>query len=124
MIVNKAVNCYKNCQDVRTGNEIRDFIQIKDTLKALLLPPTNKKMWNNIYNGGSVTNTKIRDLVSIMLRVLNGSRDILYTGRSWRGDMRATYANIDKIKAIHADYLATLCLRSRIDSCSLSLYSS
>ena len=81
-----------------TGNEIKDFINIKDVLKAIMLPLKNEKMWGDVFNVGTGKGTRIKDLLYLILTEMNKQRDILFSGHSWRGDVREVYANIDKIK--------------------------
>lgn len=82
-----------------SGNEIKDFIHVKDVLKAMLLPLRNEKMWGGVYNVGTGKGTKIRELLFSILNVLSSHRDISYSGYSWRGDIIAIFAEIDKIKS-------------------------
>jgi UDP-glucose 4-epimerase len=83
-----------------TGNEIRDFINIEDIIKAVTLPLKNEKMWGEAYNVGSGVQTKIRDLLELMLAELGLTYDIAFSGKRRRGDVTAIHAKIDKIASL------------------------
>ncbi len=81
-----------------TGNEIRDFVNVKDVIRALLLPQKHLAMWGEAYNVGSGTYTRIKDLVYLVLNELDMKYNITFSGKSWQGDISGLYANISKIR--------------------------
>jgi UDP-glucose 4-epimerase len=81
-----------------TGNEIRDFVNIKDVVRALVLPLKRDDMWGETYNVGSGTYTRIKDLVYLILNELNEKYNITFSGKSWHGDISGLYADINKIR--------------------------
>jgi UDP-glucose 4-epimerase len=81
-----------------TGNEIRDFVNIKDVIRALMLPLKYDDMWGEVYNVGSGTSTKIKDVVYLMLNELNERCSVTFSGKSWQGDISGLYANINRIR--------------------------
>ncbi len=83
-----------------TGLEIRDFINIKDVVSVSVMPLNNEHMWNEIYNIGSGVGTKIKDLLRVMLEELHETREVTFSGKSWRGDISGLYADIDKIRSM------------------------
>jgi UDP-glucose 4-epimerase len=81
-----------------TGEEIRDFVNIKDVLRALMLPLKRGDMWGEAYNVGTGTYTSIKDLVRLMLTERNQRYNITFSGKSWQGDISGLYADINKIR--------------------------
>jgi UDP-glucose 4-epimerase len=81
-----------------TGNEIRDFVNIKDVIKAFILPLKRDDMWGEAYNVGSGTYTRIKDLVYLVLAELNKKYNVTFSGKSWQGDVSGLYADINKIR--------------------------
>lgn len=81
-----------------TGNEIRDFVNVKDVIRALLLPLKYDAMWGEAYNVGSGTYTRIKDLVYLILNELDMKYNITFSGKSWQGDVSGLYANINRLR--------------------------
>jgi UDP-glucose 4-epimerase len=81
-----------------TGEEVRDFVNIKDVMRALILPLKRDDMWGEAYNVGSGTYTKIKDVVHLVLNELNERYNITFSGKSWQGDISGLYADINKIR--------------------------
>lgn len=86
-----------------TGDEIRDFINIRDVVSAILLPLKNDSMWGEAYNVGTGTGTRIKDLLCLMSHELNQNYNISFSGKSWQGDVSGLYANINKIRRFGFD---------------------
>jgi nucleoside-diphosphate-sugar epimerase len=104
----KTTTTKKDILMLGTGNEIRDFVNIKDVMKALMLPLKHDDMWGGTYNVGSGTSTKIKDVVYLMLKELNGRYNITFSGKSWQGDISGLYANINKIRRFGFDPIIDL----------------
>jgi UDP-glucose 4-epimerase len=88
----------KNIVMLGTGNEIRDFVNVKDVIRALMLPLKHDLMWGEAYNVGSGTRTRIRDLVYLILKELDIKYKITFSGKSWQGDLSGLYADISTIR--------------------------
>ncbi|MBD0359907.1 MAG: NAD-dependent epimerase/dehydratase family protein [Nitrososphaeraceae archaeon] len=86
-----------------TGDEIRDLVNIKDVMRALMLPLKHDDMWGQAYNVGSGTYTKIKDVVYLVLNELNERYNITFSGKSWQGDISGLYADINKIRRVGFD---------------------
>jgi UDP-glucose 4-epimerase len=82
-----------------TGNEIRDFINIKDVLRAIVLPLKYDNMWGEAYNVGSGIGIKIKHVLSLMLEELGLSYTISFSGKSWQGDISGISADYRKIRS-------------------------
>ncbi|MFH8093039.1 MAG: GDP-mannose 4,6-dehydratase [Candidatus Aenigmatarchaeota archaeon] len=83
-----------------TGNEVRDFIFVKDTVSALSLLGEHKKAVGEVFNIGTGKGTKIKDLIEMMLNILQIKPAITYTNKSWPGDIKEFYADITKIRKL------------------------
>jgi UDP-glucose 4-epimerase len=106
--INKFSDGNKDIMMLGTGREVRDFINIKDAITAIMMPLKNEQMWNEIYNVGSGVGIKIKDLLNIMLDELNESRNLVFSGTSWKGDVSGLYADIDKIRSIGFEPVVSL----------------
>jgi len=84
-----------------TGNSIRDYSYISDTVNALLLL-MEKGNRGDIYNIAGNNPISIRDLVALILSELNliGKTKVTYTGESWRGDITRMIADTTKINRL------------------------
>lgn len=92
-----------NIQMLGTGNEIRDFINITDVIKAIILPLKYDNMWGQAYNIGSGVGTKIKDVLSIMLDELQLNCSLSFSGKSWEGDISGIMADNKKIRSLGFD---------------------
>ena len=104
----KKTRTKKDIVMLGTGNEIRDFVNIKDVVKALILPLKREDMWGEAYNVGSGTYTRIKDLVYLVLAELNVKYNIIFSGKSWQGDVSGLYADINKIRRFGFDPVVDL----------------
>jgi UDP-glucose 4-epimerase len=91
-----------------TGNEIRDFINIQDVLKAIVLPLRYNDMWGEAYNVGSGLGTEIKRLLSIMLEELGVNYPVSFSGKSWQGDIYGITADNRKIRSFGFEPLIDL----------------
>ena len=96
-----------------TGNEIRDFINIKDVLNAVVLPLRLKNMWGEVFNVGSGKGIKIKQVLSMMLEELGLKYAISFSGKSWQGDVFGLYADNKKITSFGFEPLMDLRLGIR-----------
>lgn len=80
-----------------TGNEVRDFVNVRDVISALILPLKRDAMWGETYNVGTATSTRIKDLVYLILNELGMKYNITFSGKSRQGDVSGLYANISKL---------------------------
>ena len=89
----------KHISMLGTGNEIRDFINIKDVLKVILLPLKYDKMWGEAYNVGSGRGVNIKSVLTIIQEELGTDYHVSFTGKSWQGDISGIYAINNKIRS-------------------------
>lgn len=81
-----------------TGEEIRDYCYIKDTINALMLIMESDKSIGNVYNLAGGKPIRIKDLVKKIVQILKVDPKINYTSESWKGDVSNFTSDISKIK--------------------------
>jgi UDP-glucose 4-epimerase len=90
-----------NClQMLGTGEQIRDFVYVKDAVNALLMISRDEFAKGQVYNIGSGQPTKIKDVVNIMLKILGINPKVIFLGSSWKGDIKTLVADISKVSKI------------------------
>ena len=82
-----------------TGNESRDFIYIKDLLKALNLVILKSKFNAEIINVASGKELYIKDIVSVFYSLINEDVNFNFIGQEREGDPSNWKADISKIEA-------------------------
>jgi len=98
------VNKLRKRQDILevlgTGNQIRDFIYISDAIDAALLLAKTPSAFGEVFNIGTGTGITIRELVNLILSVLGleCKTKVLYTNKSWEGDVQKFIAGVKKMK--------------------------
>lgn len=83
-----------------TGEQVRDYSFVDDTAGAFIAAAENESMNGDAYNIAGGNPTSIRQLVDIILDVMDikGCK-VTYTGQSWKGDIDRLIADISKIRA-------------------------
>lgn len=97
-LVKKLVMNPNKLEVLGTGNQIRDYCYIKDTVKAFILASRKEEAIGEVFNIAGGNPTSIKDLVTRMITILGLNPLITYTGTSWKGDIDILTANINKIK--------------------------
>ena len=80
-----------------TGEQTRDFIFVKDVVKANILLAENKV--SGVFNVGSGKKTSIKDLAESILEISNKDLEIKYQHER-PGDIIDSYADISKFKKL------------------------
>jgi UDP-glucose 4-epimerase len=83
-----------------TGLESRDFIHIKDIVKAIELVLKNGDFNNGIYNVGNGVENRIKDLATILLEALNWKGELSFTQENRIGDPINWCADISALKLL------------------------
>ena len=85
---------------IGTGQQSRDFVNVADTVNAIVSAASRENAIGQTYNVGFGETTKIIDLAHMILRILNltGKTVVTTTGVSWQGDINTIWFNIDKSK--------------------------
>ena len=77
------------------GNQSRDFIHVRDVVRANILAAESGK--SGIYNVGSGTEITLNELIRIIAKILKTEPKIIYKEER-KGDVRRSLANLAKIK--------------------------
>ncbi len=80
------------------GEQTRDFIHVNDVCHAIELAIATKNT-NNVYNIGSGTATKIKELAKLIMNIANINSEPIYSAPK-PGDIKHSYANIDKAREL------------------------
>ncbi len=88
----------KQLEVLGTGEQIRDYSYISDTVNAFFMAFTNPKSRGKIYNVSGGKQTSIKELVAKICEELNIDPEISYTNQSWKGDISNMTGSIDFIK--------------------------
>ncbi len=87
---------------IGTGLQIRDFLYVSDAIDACLLLIRTQSAFGNVYNVATGIGTKIQDLVTMLLEILelDEKTDVVYTRKSWAGDIEKLLADTTKINTL------------------------
>ena len=94
-------NCIKNNKfDVSPGEQIRDYLYIKDFNKALIKALDNRKAYGEVINIASGIPISIKDVILSVKNII-GKGKPNFGGKDYRkGESMELYANIEKAKRI------------------------
>ena len=100
------------------GEQIRDFVYVKDAVNAILLA-REKGEPNKVYNIGNTNSISIKDLVDIICNSMNKKPKIKFTGESWKGDIKKLIADNTEIKKLgyNAQFSIEKGINDLIESC-------
>ena len=100
-----------------TGQQIRDFTYVSDTVRGLLYLAIGGAP-GEAYNISSGVNCSVTELAHSMIdaRGLTGTTEIAYTGKSWAGDAQRWEVAIDAIRGLgyEPEYTLSAGLRKTI----------
>ncbi|RKZ23347.1 nucleoside-diphosphate-sugar epimerase [bacterium] len=80
------------------GNQSRDFIHVKDIVKANLLAMEKDEANGEVFNVGTGRRITIMEVAETLIKELGMDIEPLIEGRFRAGDIRHCYADISKIK--------------------------
>jgi UDP-glucose 4-epimerase len=85
---------------IGTGQQSRDFVNVADTVNAVVLAASRENAIGKVFNVGFGKTTKIIDLAHMILRILNlsGKTVVTTTGVSWQGDINTIWFNTNKTR--------------------------
>lgn len=101
-LLKKILSGTNELEVLGTGNQIRDFCYVSDTVDALILLMQSNQSKGEIYNIGSGNEISIKDLVYLLLKLTDNNEnvDVKFTGTSWKGDIERLIPSISKIQDI------------------------
>ena len=98
--LDKITNNPQKLEIIGTGQQSRDFVNVADTVNAIILAASKENAIGQTYNIGFGETTKIIALANMILRILNlaGKTVVTTTGVSWQGDINTIWFDISKAK--------------------------
>ncbi len=91
--------CLKNQKFPTTsGEQVRDFCYISDTVSAILLLLTNKKIVGDIFNVASGVPVKIKTVINLINKIIGKGKPEFNKRKLHDGENEKLYADIKKIK--------------------------
>lgn len=82
------------------GEQMRDFTYVEDTVRGTVLAASNMGADGRIFNIGSGTVHKLKDIIRIMQDIIGKNRAEISYEDSKSGDVPATHANIGKARRV------------------------
>lgn len=84
-----------------TGNQVRDYSYVLDTVEAFILAAENDQSSGEVFNIAGGRAISIKQVAEMLVSTLNiKDINIIYTQKSWEGDINTLIADISKIKNI------------------------
>lgn len=96
--IKNIITNHDKIQILGTGEQIRDYCYVTDTVNAFALAMNNKNAIGEIFNIGGGNRIKIRELIKQLKKQLNIYPEEIYTGNSWKGDINELWADTRKIR--------------------------
>jgi UDP-glucose 4-epimerase len=102
--IRKLNNDPQTLEVLGSGEEVRTFVYVDDTVDAFLALATVDEAAGEAYNIGGETATRIKDLAELMAdRYYDGQPEVYTTGTSKPGDIKKLVADNDKISSLGVD---------------------
>jgi UDP-glucose 4-epimerase len=80
------------------GNQSRDFTFIDDAVEATVLAATSERALGEVFNVGTGTETRINELVSVLLRITRSDQVPVHNDRRDIDNIRRRVVNIEKTR--------------------------
>jgi len=84
------------------GEQNKPYLYVKDLVEGILFICNNAKDQLNVYNLGSETRTKVKEIAQMVIEEMGLTAKINYTGgdRGWVGDVPEFNYNLEKINRL------------------------
>lgn len=84
------------------GEQNKPYLYVKDLVEGILFVCNNTNDRYNVYNLGSETRTKVKDIARMVIEEMNLNSKIEYTGgdRGWIGDVPEFRYDLSKINSL------------------------
>jgi UDP-glucose 4-epimerase len=99
-ILLKLENNPKKLEIMGTGLEERDFVYVDDVVDALIYVSSKEEANGEIFNVGTGVAASVKEVVGLILEILDLNPKVTYTQSSWKGDIKKLVANIKRIRNI------------------------
>jgi len=83
-----------------SGDEERDFVYVKDAVKAFILAAEDDTANGEVFNVGTGIPTRISELVQLMTKILGLNPKVAFSKTSWKGDIHKLVSDVSKISKI------------------------
>jgi UDP-glucose 4-epimerase len=99
-VMQKYKSNIKQIELFGTGNETRDFVHVKDVVRAALFVSMNKfECYYNVFNVGSGVETSIRDAVDYLFTDADVIPSVSFKGQNIEGNPLNWQADIGKLES-------------------------
>lgn len=84
------------------GEQCKPYVYVKDLVEGIMYVIDHAQARYNVYNLGSDSRTKVKEIAAMVIEEMGLSARIKYTGgdRGWQGDVPQFRYNLDKISAL------------------------
>ncbi len=85
-----------------TGEEVRDYVFVKDAARAIASAASHAAMGGRTFNVAGGSPTRVHDLARLLMAELglNGGTRLRFTGASWPGDLPALVADVRRLRDV------------------------
>jgi UDP-glucose 4-epimerase len=99
-LLEKLRGNWRELEVIGDGNQRKDYLYISDAVEATMLVLGRGKLEGEAYNIGSGKSVTVREIVEMILEAvgLRGLTNVVYTGKSWAGDVPVTLADISRLR--------------------------
>ena len=99
IIINGCINNLKfPCS---AGSQYRDFIHVKDVVRAIFKSLTNQKARGEIFNVGSGKPRKLKSIILLIKRMSKGGKPEFGKIKLRKDEIKILFPNIQKIKKLN-----------------------
>lgn len=84
------------------GEQCKPYLYVKDVVEGILYIVAHSNKRFNVYNLGSESRTKVKEIAAMVIEEMGLSAEIKYTGgdRGWVGDVPEFRYNLEKIRQL------------------------
>lgn len=87
----------KRLEVLGDGNQVRDYCSISDMVDAFILVAEKGE---GVYNAAGGQPITIRELAELIVSKVSPDAQIVYGGRTWRGDIKTLVADISRLRGL------------------------
>jgi UDP-glucose 4-epimerase len=108
-LLEKLRRDWRRLEILGTGEQVRTYNYITDTVTALLLVGAHPEAQGQVYNIGGESSISIKELADLLIQVLGIERpQISYTGESWPGDIAVLCGDVGRLRGLGFRALTSL----------------
>lgn len=99
-LIRKIIQEPENVQVFGDGLQMRDFIYVKDAVRAMMMAAMKGKLVGEIYNVASGFEYTIQDLIAQITDILDVKPNLFYSGATRPGEPQRWSVNIDRLTGL------------------------